>query len=212
MYLSEEHQRQRGERLCLPWDLHDDWCESRRRGAGETLYTAAIKLFFSQSEYLAIKPQRFLDLLTSFSVCSGLYLLLWRSGLLGEPERWFEGHVLQGEMLIGCKSQMWEAHWNNAPPIFLCRNRIFAVWIVQLQVFSVSYCLQGPIFYFIFFHSFTLSLSQTHCCLKEKDTTVFHSVWFCCYSSIRTGREQTILCWCRMETSSVSYKGGGSCV
>lgn len=59
VYVSAEHQRQRGERLCLPRDLHDDWCEPRRCGAGETLYTVGIKLSLSQSVYLAVKPQMF---------------------------------------------------------------------------------------------------------------------------------------------------------
>lgn len=55
VYISAEHPRQRGERLRLPWDLHDDWCEPRRCGAGETLYTEAITLLLSQSVYLTVK-------------------------------------------------------------------------------------------------------------------------------------------------------------
>lgn len=43
VYVSAEHPGQRGERLCLPRDLHDDWCEPRRCGAGEAVNTAVIR-------------------------------------------------------------------------------------------------------------------------------------------------------------------------
>ena len=36
VHVSPEHPRQRGERLGLPWDLHDDRCEPWGCGAGET--------------------------------------------------------------------------------------------------------------------------------------------------------------------------------
>lgn len=44
VHISPQHPRQRGERLCLSWDLHNDRCESRRRGAGEASSAAAVRV------------------------------------------------------------------------------------------------------------------------------------------------------------------------
>lgn len=44
VYVSPKHPRQRGERLRLSWDLHYDWREPWRCGAGETLLIAVIRI------------------------------------------------------------------------------------------------------------------------------------------------------------------------
>lgn len=98
VHISEKHQGQWGERLCLPWNLHDDWCKPRRCSAGETLFFLDCHFTFTDFHLndIHLPP---LSLLFP-----GLHLLLWCCGLLGEPQRWLERHVLQGERLT-------EWHW-----------------------------------------------------------------------------------------------------
>lgn len=86
VYVSAEHQRQRGERLCLPRDLHDDWREPRRRGAGEALYTAGFKSLLSQSVLLAVSHRCFVGLDVLFKPSFSLFrtssssVMLWPPG------------------------------------------------------------------------------------------------------------------------------------